>query len=153
MTFEEWSLVIMHDPDIDMFQSTALDLFNMARQGMIPEDEATRIPPVEEWPPEATHIELVYVDETRKEFGKQFIDSFAFIPRPTPQWTPNVGDAVFWNGGQEVANMVVRVNRSTKDGISVLSTSGGRWSAKLSNLKPFDPAYIGKPWDEIPGGK
>jgi hypothetical protein len=129
--------------------------FASGRLGMKPEDEAVRIPDVAEWPAEAQGFWANFTELTEGQLCEDQPDVSKFgigtyIPRPTPQWTPKVGEAVFCRTGSGIDVCVVNV---FSNGCANVQYRLGDFVIDLKNMKPFDPAYIGKPWDEIPGGK
>lgn len=85
MTFEEW----WDSPETDaevregFSRDDAIVLWNAARQGMIPAHKAVVIPEVWEWPEDATHVELVYINERRAGYDR-YIQTIDMFPRPRP---------------------------------------------------------------------
>jgi hypothetical protein len=74
-----------------------------------------------------------------------------YIPKTAPKWTPKVGDAVFIVRGNDTDVSVVRFSHVDEHGIYRVTTAKGQIQGFMPSLvKPFDPAYIGKPWSEIP---
>lgn len=131
--------------------------WNAARVGMVPEDECVRFPKVEEWPSnKAGRAKGVSVHYTwREKVEEEFIHSvegvcelIAYIQRPTPAWTPNLHDRVFFCNGSApaVVCLVTKVDGPMFGivGPGVDKLAGINW------LKPFAPDNIGKPWEEIP---
>lgn len=99
MTFEEWDKIVcefanMSGPFWEL-------IFHAARQGMIPADRAIEVPD-DNWakaPKNADSYCIIFgrlaegwEDVTEHYDPEWFVGP---IPRPTPAWTPKVGDAVF----------------------------------------------------------
>lgn len=153
MTFEEW--YNLHNMAFWTWKEDAKrHFFDTARQGTIPEDEAIKIPPVEEWPGGANSIRMCYSSHTPKHpkdwhHTDDPAGMVQYIPRPDPAWTPKVGEAVFARMADttrvgKVISADIKANYyyvRTQDGLE--DGYGGFC------LKPFDPAKIGLPWDEI----
>lgn len=141
MTFEEW----YNSPD-----NTFGACWDAARIGMIPEDEAIRIPPESEWPEGADGIRVHYTfPHVDYAYGT---DPIKIIPRSKPAWVPKVGEPVFvaFNGERQHYVGLYRGITSNAYGVFL----NGDWCAvSFGNIKPFNPAYIGKPWSEIPEGR
>lgn len=149
MTFEEW---IEHCG----FQWSGVaerDWYDSARIGMIPEDEAIRIPPEKEWPDWAIGIEINFTqqDSIVSRHSARY-QKIMYIPRSKPSWVPKVGEAVFitFNRGRShYVGLYKGTVTSTSTAWGVLLTGSG-FETSFENLKPFNRAYIGKPWSEIP---
>lgn len=123
--------------------------FAAGRVGMIPESEAVRIPPVT-WRDDFAVLSVELVAKN-SNYECVYSGHIADIPRPIPAWAPKLDEPIFFigpDGGVSVG----KVNQETVDGLSIMATNGGRWSSHGMKMKPFNAAYIGKPWDEIPGG-
>jgi len=145
LTFEEWQ-----DDVKDLSQEGA---FSLARHGMIPEDEAIRIPPVWKWPQGAKGFWAKFTFESLESI-KLLQDQLGFgigtyIPRPIPQWTPKVGETVFAYTGYVIwVAVVVRID---DEKIYALCSIGTETEWSLDELKPFDHKYIGRnEWEAIP---
>lgn len=140
MTYDEWrSSKLFKDNSEEDFYSKAA--WNVAREGMIPENEAIRIPPENEWPKDADFISVRFYNKIRDR-----LPVICEIPRPTSKWTPKVGDKVF---------VLINIHQSVGVGeISEILTSGVRlkndslqWS--IGSIKPFDVNKIGMRWKDI----
>lgn len=95
LTYKEWRDIVdnasYRDDDAKMEIA-----FKEARQGMIPESEAVRIPAVEKWPGWAKRIYVAFDGfETEATNLKGQCQTIAIIPRPTPKWVPQVSELVF----------------------------------------------------------
>jgi len=145
MTFEEWFDFIETSYDWKM-------AFDKARVGMIPEDQAVRIPDVGEWCKETVSIDIMEVNDKGEN-----ISCVGQIFRPVPVWVPKVGDAVFVEVpllGGTVSNrgavaLVTEINNTMTHQYSIKHFDGGRSVCTINALKPFDASKIGKPWGEI----
>lgn len=132
---------------------------NAARVGMVPEDECVRLPKVEDWPEWAVGVRLVFeqglawttpskdgvnaVSTTDQKI--RAVSGMGYVKRPTPAWTPKVGDAVFWDD----TSTVYTVSLVGDDGYADLSDGMDR--APIARLKPARSLdQLGKPWEEIP---
>lgn len=146
MTFEEW------DKDTYQGQLESLDgrleLFESARIGMIPEDEAIRIPIEKEWPDGANGIKVIY-------FFKSIDDAYgvmpiAVIPRSYLGWLPSPDDHVFFYYTDYV--LVGKVKSLEKD-MAVIVCGSRVFRIEFEYLKPFDLQHIHKSWSDIPEGR
>lgn len=98
-----------------------------------------------EWPDDSMKIRLMFVDKSDNDF--RFVDN---IIRPTPSWHPKEGEAVFIVRGDNTDVSVVRFSHIDQHGIwRVITVKGQEQGFTPSLVKPFDPAKIGKPWEEI----
>ncbi len=150
MTFEEWDFEFNGNDNRDETEMIRRGWFNAARIGMIPEDGAIRIPPEKEWPEDALAIKVEYVTKARLAAISPW--EIKIIPRSKPAWAPKVGEAVFMDDRDQSGHILVGVVASFNgDGYAMVGTPDTHWY--LDYLKPFNPAYIGKPWSEIPEGK
>lgn len=130
------------------------EVWKQARQGMIPEDEAVRIPPVSEWPVWARRITVWYDgfrDQSEEEDGAAKI--IKEIKRPAPAWTPKVCDVVFClsdgHGKEIYVGVITAGGRYNECDFLVKTNDGDEGDWTLSNLKPFDASKIGLPWEQI----
>jgi len=141
MTFEGYWAKANKEPQL--LHDFALETWNCARQGMIHEDEAIRIPSVDEWSENCTRLVLI------ERNGFNYIKDVAEVKRPTPQWTPKVGETVFAYTGYVIwVAVVVRID---DEKIYALCSIGTETEWSLDELKPFDPKYIGRnEWEAIP---
>lgn len=155
MTFEEWKAIAFERCGVFGDVKNVERIWDSARVGMIPEDEAVRIPPVSEWPEWAVGMHLVFcesgewsddsLDDNEWKHGGRIMPSDSWIDRPVPAWVPRVGEVVFYNETESIRKIV-----GINNGRFQLST--GPW-ADIEELKPATSIeQIGKPWDEIPGG-
>lgn len=138
LTFEEvW---ISSDREPGELKDYALNVFELARLGMIPAEGAIAAPPVEEWPEWAEYAELAYVGKMGAGVGE--VRSINKSYRPAPAWTPKVGDGVFWRDTKVIFTIAAIDN-------SIYVLSKGGW-ASLGELKPASSLdQLGKPWEEI----
>jgi hypothetical protein len=151
ITYEQWYKLF------GLVASTE-QIFNAARQGMIPADNTIAIPRVEDWPEWAKSAKFIYSEYPVGGFVKKELDVIYAIPRPTPpkpQWTPKVGDTVFAGEPETTIGIIANPCPSflldeTDVVYNVLCQDGhqGVWRAKF--IKPFNKRYIGQPWDQIP---
>ena len=153
MDFKEWNELSAWDLKIDTREEFMQYLFEKARQGTIPASsdlgEAVRIPPVSEWPEWASDM----VCEFRSDFGRtQHVLRFHTQSRPVPQWVPKVGEAVFLFHGEHSSVGVGEIHTDFGPDFVIKNGAMQRPIVHLSDLKPFNPKYIGKPWDQIPSG-
>lgn len=146
ITFEEWwEKTVGTGVWTTLERMAAHDAFHASRVGMVPEDECVRLPKMEEYPEWATSVVLVW---SRQE--EPWTTEIGRVSRPTPAWTPKVGDAVFFS---------VTVSLSVGDVVCVgiVSDVNSKGYCAVNNdktthykkVKPFDATKIGKPWDEI----
>lgn len=146
LTFEEWAKKHCIQDELNI-----KEVFEDARQGMIPAENAVAIPPVSEWPEDADYVALFWYN------GHVGIDegetAIKLIPRPKPVWTPKAGEAVFTNGddGEGVLYAVV-TEVVTGEGVRVTFPDGDYGLYDFDRVKPGNMKYFGKPWSEIPGG-
>lgn len=158
LTFEEWAKKHCIQDELNINA-----VFEDARVGMIPAENAVVIPPVSEWPEWATGVRMVFEEggawntptSTGVSSTSQRIKTVpeTHIPRPKPVWVPQVGDRVFllWDF---IGCPYVQVGKLVQvNGINVqVLVDGVERAWGLANVKPFHESHIGKPWDEIPGG-
>lgn len=153
MTFEELKNVLRgHFASTDDMVECLCD---KARIGMIPEDEAIRLPPEKEWPEWADCVTFHY-GGCNVQFSK-----ITTIPRSKPAWVPKVGEPVFTanhdysrvNFGKVVSvyELDVEGNQLPKS-VRIIDVifPQGRGEYSLDHVKPGSITYIGKPWSEIP---
>jgi len=121
----------------------ASKLWDAARVGMIPEDQAVRIPDVGKWPQIAVGCRLAF-DCVHSDGGHTFVlaGDTPYIPRPVPVWAPKESELVFFLDTESI----YKVERINSDGRYILV--GGN-VAELHELKEGDASKIGKPWGEI----
>lgn len=141
LTFEEFRKKAMSKVGVD-----GREYWDAARLGMIPEDEAVRIPDVGEWPKDTTGIAWywTYMSEEEERSNGGFD---GFISRPTPSWTPKVGDAVFFKSIGDIKHIGI-VQEVTVTQV-VVAYDSMLISMSLEAVKPFSVEAIGKPWGEI----
>jgi hypothetical protein len=141
LEFEEWDAKKADHWNGD-YAKDRLELWEAARQGMIPADRAMEIPEVGEWPDEAKGISIRFCDFD-EEYWNDLVAAqrILYIPRPTPAWTPKSGEAVYAGSS---CNVVI----PTRIENGIVYTDG--WgSYNTSSCKPFSESAIGKPWGEI----
>jgi hypothetical protein len=114
--------------------------FEIARQGMIPADRAIE---VGEWPGDAKSLVWQWQYHGAVAGGLNIVD------RPTPQWSPQIGGAVFAKGEETV--FVGRIAERDPNGESEYPflVSIGERKSWFRHLKPFRPEAIGLSWGEI----
>jgi hypothetical protein len=143
LSFEEW---------MDEFQCRGLtmqQILDKARQGLIPADRAIEVPPVEQWPSDAMSISIDFMDESDNYIGSVCED----ISRPRPQWSPQIGEAVFCLSDEKVPTIYigkVTGKGSLRESNLMVKTHDGQtgeWT--IGALKPFDQSKIGLRWGEI----
>lgn len=150
--FEEWKNIPC---TVDTRDEHMEILWNIAREGMIPADQAIKVPPVEEWPEWATEIKFSYMGSNG--LSRKFIST---IPRPVPavpKWTPKVGDRVFAMTSFDFLGIVgieiiIPALSGGPDTFFVRLSTGDESSISpygIGYLKPFDASKIGLPWSEI----
>lgn len=147
LTFEKWKDTDATDGWLygDFWDQHELT-WEAARQGMIPDSEAIRIPPAEEWPVWATYImgEFSSGDGVNHACDPAFV-----IPRPTPKWVPKVGDKVFIHYNPTIVGTIIKPKEGNAPFIIV--ANGNEESIHtIGMIKPLSVDHIGKPWDEIP---
>lgn len=147
MTFEEWDKATTGDKWFS--QGYLKGIFDLARKGMIPEDEAVRIPPVEEWG-QAKGIVVIFshLNDHTNWNSKNRTEVIKYIPRPVPAWTPKVGEAVFAVIDE---HRECRFSIARYEGDNRVTWPNGRLSAvgEVDKIKPFSPEKIGLKWEEI----
>lgn len=116
--------------------------FDAARQGMIPADRAIEL----DWEgigKDADTANIIY-----QTWGR-IVDNSTFIPRPTPAWTPKVGDAVFVDDTEDSGYILaLKIHDIDKEGRCEMVDHFGTWWHR-THLKPFDSAKIGLSFDQI----
>ena len=138
LTFEEWAKEY-HNGNNSQFNR---ECFDQARIGMVPTDSVITVPEVGDWPEWALVLELRFTGPGNQQF-------YRGIPRPVPAWTPKVGDAVFVGDwiGVFVGKTHDHIAHDGKDRVMIRKDE---YITDWSDIKPFNPAYIGKTWSEIP---
>jgi len=122
--------------------------WNAAREGMIPADQAVKVPPVEEWPSRAIGIAWFYTYLPVHDLKGVDATGAFFFPRPTPTWMPKVGEPVFFKiqpRGTLITALVDRVVGNTVE----IKHDGIRLGGLISDVKPLDVSKIGLPWEKI----
>lgn len=150
MTFEEWNNQDGYNEGFPYGGDTDAvweAVWNEARIGMVPEDECVRLPKVEEWPKWAKELRVHY--SNAKDNGDHRGQLIIAIPRPTPAWTPQVGERVFADDTEYSGHiLVLRVHDIDEEERCEMVNHWGTWWHR-THLKPFDPAKIGLKWEEI----
>lgn len=147
---------------IQTHEEVVQDIWTAARQGMIPENEAIRIPDEKDWPNEAKYLEIHFVKESNPALGGLlphvgYPIGTCLVHKPKPKWKPTVGEDVF----VRYADLSVGVGKVEKivsyptigDLIYVNSfgnISSWAYSSTSYSLKPFSPEYLCSKWEEIP---
>lgn len=150
-SFEKWY------PGEDVFKgrdvsAIAERAWNAAREGMIPEDEAIRVPNVKRWPAIAVSCQLAF----RCVHGNG-VQSIVWagdtqeISRPVPKWEPNKDDVVFFQGEKKngVGHvLVMKISDVLRSGrVEFVGLPNLAWPDSM--VKPFDLSKVGLPWGEI----
>lgn len=144
MSYEEW----LRSWDRGIFMREAMidggipkELWYAARQGMIPADRAIEIPDVSEWPEWAEEVRVFFSNS--KDGDAHYGTFIRTITRPVHVWVPKEGEPVFVGNSVSVGI----VERKMDSGR--IKIQGYVFPTEEENLKPFDPAKIGRPWSEI----
>jgi len=147
MTFEEWWEENWKKDEFlqSDFSGGHKIAWDAARLGMIPEDEAVRIPDVGDWPVDANEIRVGYAHNSSGMIYR--VPLIKVIPRPTPAWTPKVGDAVFFKSVGDIKHIGI-VNEVTVTQV-VVAYDSMFIPVSLEVVKQFSVEAIGKPWGEI----
>jgi hypothetical protein len=120
-----------------------------ARLGMVPADSVIMVPDWSSAPDGVTSIKLFWSPQLPPNN-----ECFMTIPRPTTAYTPKVYDKVFYrHTGDCVGVDVIAKIINEYDGLKCKRTTywmSGTPKDGWFEVKPFNPAYIGKPWSEIP---
>lgn len=156
LTFEEWYKKVQID------RISSLRIFDLARQGMIPEDEAVRVDWERNKGCSGARIIYEYGDtgeviwrggpngDSLCLYGNGKIEVGYWTRAPKPAWTPKVGEAVFYDGSAYVHVATVTGFYTRDSQYTILLSNGGVVDrVKICELKPFDASKIGKPWEEI----
>lgn len=142
-TFEEWYNEDDTEWHTRRWEEKLKMAWNAAREGMIPEDEAVWI----DWskaPDWADCVRMFWGESEKIPIPMDFNT----IPRPTPAWKPKPGEVVFfYNRGVRVGK--IHPTLESDQHLVAILCGGVTQSAKLADVKPFNPDYIGEPWDEI----
>jgi len=118
------------------------DIFDKARQGVIPADRAIEVPPVSEWPEQAKGIVLSYTSGVEDDWSPSRL-TVGYFSRPTPQWSPKEGEpCLFEDEGRAVAGFIFNGQLFAR-GLMVAD-----WK-KTRKTSPFRPEVIGLSWGEI----
>lgn len=159
MTFEEWDKLSPFHFGTKSAEEYKRDLFQMARKGMIPAENAVVIP---EWPNDKDIVGVVIGWDCNgpgchlEEEGKDYYKLIKYIPRPKPVWVPKVGEAVFLNPIEAHKPIYVGIieHPDCDDSEQFFARYGrnDRCYWYIDRIKPFHESHIGKPWDAIPGG-
>lgn len=149
VTFEEWWNGFS-ECDLNWTVKRKVEFaWDAAREHMVPEDECVQLPKLEEWPEDHDIVGIVVGYDCNgqsvheQDEGKDYYKLIKYIPRPTPGWTPKVGDPVFYRNTSAIYMI---------DGIDgEWATMKGRPDSifNKSALKPASIDKIGKPWEEI----
>jgi hypothetical protein len=131
VTFEEWE---------KEWNSRGLkDDFDLARQNMIPADEAIKL----DWKNKDKHAWITYSDHT----GEVLHESPIFNrPTPTTKRQPKEGDNVFIGGD---TNSIYKIMDISLDGKAICTSTGDL--IEVAAIKPATIEQMGKPFDEIEG--
>lgn len=102
----------------------------------------------EDWEarPWADEIRIAYA--IVKDGPDRIGDRIKTIQRPAPAWTPAAGDMVFVKLSDS-RKIVAKVNRCIDAKIELDFGNDERGFENIKDLKPFDPAKWGKPWNEL----
>lgn len=149
---EEWMKRLYFYENNVRHKGDDIALLESARQGMILESEAVRIPPVSEWPKWAKEARVTFFGKPDHAPGwdEREYKTIFVIPRPAPEWTPKVGEKVF---AKEIGGRIeiLIINSFGESGRVKDSRNLNGEIVSGYTFKPFHPDHIGKPWDEIPG--
>lgn len=138
---------------IQTHEEVVQDIWTAARQDMIPESEAIRIPDEKDWPEEADYLEIHFVKETEKEmFHVGYPVGTYLVHKPKPRWRPQVGEKVFVRYADQSVG-VGKVDKLVGDLVYV--NCFGKVTPWMHNqppysLKPFSSDYLDSKWEEIP---
>jgi len=143
ITFKEWKC--SQDGTEEWYNDSAWKscerAFNAARVGMIPEDQAVRVPDVGEWPATAKGVYMNFTSQSEAFHKSDTIWFVKYISRPLPVWVPKIGDAVFFCDTDTLFKI-----KAKKD--DQFQLTNGWWSL-AEDMKPGSIDQIGKPWGEI----
>ena len=150
LSFEEWWGTKIPDRQSTAY-AYAESAWNAARQGLIPADRAIEVPPVEQWPKWAKRISVLFDGAEQPLADKLGLAGIiAIFPRPTSQWSPQIGEAVFIVRGDDIDVSVCRFSHIDEHGIwRVVTVKGQEQGFTASLVKPFDQSKIGLPWSQI----
>jgi hypothetical protein len=144
MSFEEWKDSVWDIATNTPPLETGLkELFDKARLGTIPAWGVIAAPPVEKWDAETTELAIYAYDQ---HGCQQFY--LGTVPRPTPAWTPKVGEAVFAKIQPSNKLIVGRIHRVSGEIVDI-EYDGIILGGTFLDVKPFSESKIGKPWSEI----
>jgi len=157
MTFEEfWNKEMIDRPaqppqlSWNVIKMWCESSWELARVGMIPEDQAVMIPDVGEWPEWAKEIHVSYCEfrNCSSIHTDTPDDMIATIKRPVPVpvWVPKTNDKVFMVESGLI--LVGVVWEEEPIGCWITSNGVGRFYPRR-DIKQFDASKIGKPWEEI----
>lgn len=126
------------------------DIFDKARQGMIPADRAIEVP--EAWPSWSKGAVLFFTDETI-ETCREWPENegyVGYVSKPIPQWSPKIGEAVFYrkNDG-ETGVGTAHKHFDLPERWYVTQLDGTAYVVWEKDMKPFRPEAIGLSWGEI----
>jgi hypothetical protein len=159
LDFDEWfgkNKNLIPFGTIESMESFFKTVWHSARQGMIPADRAVEVPEVSEWPDWAIGVRLVFEETGMWRDsgypGGQTVRQVqnTWFPRPTPQWSPKIGEAVFYrkNDG-EIGVGTAHKHFDLPERWYVTQLDGTTYVVWEKDMKSFHPEAIGLSWGEI----
>ncbi len=162
-TFEEWwhsnSNRILRKK-YDGERGRCEEVFDAAREGMIPDDQAIKVTEAQAFECVVLKIQK-YLKFQRNDFA--WIEGLSraivreLILLPTPAWTPKVLDVVFarFEDGHYEKGQIETVNDDGWHYVQIYSDhvhvgfNGTCRVRMFKDIKPFDASKIGLKWDDI----